>query len=186
MNLKCEKCGWEGHPNLEETGPHTKATCGGCGAYIKMLSKVDVGKLIEATYRSVRKEQKAAASKPKIKRVIMDRGDALDTYLDIRDKVKDMPDAYYAVKQAILVQLVNLAESHSAALSRIEELENAINDPLFGRDATDKRVDQMSANFNFLLKYISMMHDALKLPNNGDWQKRANMVYNKVKEMAHG
>jgi hypothetical protein len=47
--LKCERCGWAGHPNLEESGPHTKATCGNgeCGAYIKMLSKKDLDLLIK-------------------------------------------------------------------------------------------------------------------------------------------
>ena len=47
--LKCDKCGWMGHPNLEETGPHTKATCGNkdCGVYIKMLSKKDLDFLIK-------------------------------------------------------------------------------------------------------------------------------------------
>ena len=38
----CNKCGFEGTPNLEETGPHTKATCKKCGSYIKMLSKKEV------------------------------------------------------------------------------------------------------------------------------------------------
>lgn len=37
--MLCNKCGFEGNPNLEETGPHTKAACQKCGAYIKMVSK---------------------------------------------------------------------------------------------------------------------------------------------------
>jgi hypothetical protein len=40
--MKCTKCGFEGNPNLEETGPHTKATCRKCGAYIKMMSKQEI------------------------------------------------------------------------------------------------------------------------------------------------
>lgn len=44
--MKCEKCGWEGQPNLEETGPHTKALCRGCGKYIKMVSKKELEKMV--------------------------------------------------------------------------------------------------------------------------------------------
>ena len=46
--MKCEKCGWEGNPNLEETGPHTKATCQGCGKYIKMVSKKELEEIISS------------------------------------------------------------------------------------------------------------------------------------------
>lgn len=37
--MLCNKCGFEGYPNLEESGPHTKAICRKCGSYIKMLNK---------------------------------------------------------------------------------------------------------------------------------------------------
>jgi hypothetical protein len=33
-------------PNLEETGPHTKALCRQCGKYIKMISKEEMAQLI--------------------------------------------------------------------------------------------------------------------------------------------
>lgn len=46
LNMKCNTCDWEGMPNLEETGPHTKALCGKCGKYIKMVSKKELDKLI--------------------------------------------------------------------------------------------------------------------------------------------
>lgn len=45
--MKCQSCGFEGAPNLEETGPHTKATCRHCGKYIKMVSKEELVALIE-------------------------------------------------------------------------------------------------------------------------------------------
>jgi hypothetical protein len=44
--MKCNKCEWEGTPNLVETGPHTKALCRGCGKYIKMVNKEELNKLI--------------------------------------------------------------------------------------------------------------------------------------------
>jgi len=120
--LKCEKCGWIGRPNLEETGPHTKATCCNkmCGAYIKMLSKKDLEKLITESYRKVVK------TKPIVKRHILNRADALDTYIDIRDKVKDIPVMPVVYRDTILTQLAMLAESHSAALTYIEELEREV------------------------------------------------------------
>lgn len=40
--MLCNKCGFEGNPNLEETGPHTKATCRKCNAYLKMISKKEL------------------------------------------------------------------------------------------------------------------------------------------------
>lgn len=176
--LKCEQCGWMGHPNLEESGPHTKATCGNddCGAYIKMLSKKDVQHLVEDTTRNRKKT---------IQHPVMSRADALDTYIEIRDKINGIPGLPEGWRVALCNLLGNLAQSHSSALSYIEELETSINDPLFGRDATDKRIDQMSTNFNFLLQHMSAMHTMLKLPNNGDWQGRTKMVFNKVKEMTH-
>lgn len=45
--MKCNKCGFNGNPNLEESGPHTKATCQRCGAYIKMLNKNETRGLVE-------------------------------------------------------------------------------------------------------------------------------------------
>ena len=44
--MKCNKCGFEGSPNLEETGCHTKATCPECNAYIKMVGKDELNKII--------------------------------------------------------------------------------------------------------------------------------------------
>ena len=44
--MKCNSCGHEGMPNLEETGPHTKALCSRCGKYIKMVSKDELIQLI--------------------------------------------------------------------------------------------------------------------------------------------
>ena len=40
FELLCNKCAHRGVPNLEESGPHTKALCSNpdCGAYIKFLS----------------------------------------------------------------------------------------------------------------------------------------------------
>jgi hypothetical protein len=46
--MLCNKCGFEGSPNLEETGPHTKATCQKCGTYIKMVSKDELTTLINS------------------------------------------------------------------------------------------------------------------------------------------
>lgn len=47
--MKCQKCNWEGNPNLEETGPHTKALCPQCGSYIKMVGKNELDRIINAT-----------------------------------------------------------------------------------------------------------------------------------------
>jgi uncharacterized protein YeaO (DUF488 family) len=44
--MKCNSCGYEGMPNLEETGPHTKALCHKCGKYIKMVGKDELEQLI--------------------------------------------------------------------------------------------------------------------------------------------
>jgi len=118
--LKCPKCGRTGHPNLEETGPHTKALCGECRSYIKMLSKEDLGVLITESYREVIK------SKPISKRPILNRADALDVYIKIRDKINDVPVSPAVYKDSILNYLCTLAESHSAALSYIEELEREV------------------------------------------------------------
>ena len=48
--MLCNKCGFEGNPNLEETGPHTKATCQKCGTYIKMVGKKELESLV-TSYR---------------------------------------------------------------------------------------------------------------------------------------
>lgn len=40
--LACEKCGYEGQVNLVPSGPHTKASCRNCGAYIKMVGKSEM------------------------------------------------------------------------------------------------------------------------------------------------
>lgn len=47
--MKCPKCNFEGNPNLEETGPHTKATCSKCGAYIKMVNSDELNRIVEKT-----------------------------------------------------------------------------------------------------------------------------------------
>lgn len=47
--MKCQSCGYEGMPNLEETGPHTKAICQNCDKYIKMISKDELEALIYHT-----------------------------------------------------------------------------------------------------------------------------------------
>ena len=117
--LKCAQCGWMGHPNLEESGPHTKATCGNdnCGAYIKMLSKADVQLLVADTVKK----------KPKTTRYpVMDRASALDTYIEIRDKINGISGLPVAWKDALTNLLGNLAQSHNSALSRIEELEREV------------------------------------------------------------
>jgi uncharacterized paraquat-inducible protein A len=44
--MKCNSCGYEGRPDLEETGPHTKALCRRCGKYIKMVGKDELIRLI--------------------------------------------------------------------------------------------------------------------------------------------
>lgn len=188
FTLKCEKCGWAGKPNLEESGPHTKAVCGECDAYIKMLSKKDVELLVGSTNTitvGASSMKKAFDIIRTRKSPIMSRGEALDSYIDMRDKIKDIPESRKVIKDSVLVQLSNLAESHSAALSRIEELENKINDPLFGEKATQVRIDKMCDNFRFMLQHMSDMHTLLNLPNSGDWQSRTAMVLNKVKEMTN-
>ena len=179
MNLKCEKCGWEGHPNLEETGPHTKATCGNskCGAYIKMLSKRDVDKVIDATINISTKAKKHP---------VMSRAEALDTYIEIRSKLREIPVSDAVYKEALLTLFSAFAESHSTALSRIEELENEKNDPLFGVLATQCRIDQMADNFRFVLQHIEAMHARLCPGKNGTWQDRIKQVSKAVKEITHG
>lgn len=47
--MKCPKCDFNGNPHLTETGPHTKATCPKCGAYIKMVSSDELEAIITAT-----------------------------------------------------------------------------------------------------------------------------------------
>ena len=44
--MYCNQCGFDGKPNLEETGPHTKATCARCNLYIKMVNKEELSELI--------------------------------------------------------------------------------------------------------------------------------------------
>ena len=44
--MQCNSCGYEGRPNLEETGPHTKALCRQCGKYIKMVGKDELDELV--------------------------------------------------------------------------------------------------------------------------------------------
>lgn len=51
--MKCNSCGYEGMPNLEETGPHTKALCRHCGKYIKMVGKDELGEIVDQ-YRKPR------------------------------------------------------------------------------------------------------------------------------------
>lgn len=47
--MRCKKCSFNGSPNLEETGPHTKATCPNCGAYIKMIGKDELDTIINSS-----------------------------------------------------------------------------------------------------------------------------------------
>jgi len=44
--MKCDSCGYDGKPNLEETGPHTKASCRHCGKYIKMVGKDELDEIV--------------------------------------------------------------------------------------------------------------------------------------------
>ena len=44
--MQCNSCGYNGIPNLEETGPHTKALCRHCGKYIKMIGKDELDEII--------------------------------------------------------------------------------------------------------------------------------------------
>ena len=44
--MKCNSCGYNGIPNLEETGPHTKALCRQCGKYIKMVGKDELEEIV--------------------------------------------------------------------------------------------------------------------------------------------
>jgi len=55
--MKCPKCDFNGNPNLEETGPHTKATCPKCKAYIKMVSKDELEDIINASIKNVDDEE---------------------------------------------------------------------------------------------------------------------------------
>lgn len=43
--MKCQSCGYDGIPNLEVAGPHTKAICVKCGKYIKMVGKDELDHL---------------------------------------------------------------------------------------------------------------------------------------------
>lgn len=56
MNFQCPKCTFNGHPHLSETGPHTKATCPDCGAYIKMVSRDELDAIVTATNLAWSKE----------------------------------------------------------------------------------------------------------------------------------
>lgn len=52
--MKCQTCGYEGKPNLEETGPHTKALCQHCGSYIKMLGKEELAQIINPEFKKLK------------------------------------------------------------------------------------------------------------------------------------
>lgn len=70
--MKCHKCDWEGNPNLEEVGPHTKATCQECGAYIKFASGEELEEIVNKTIsKSVQRrlaiQRPAVLDKDKIK-----------------------------------------------------------------------------------------------------------------------
>ena len=56
MSMQCPKCDFNGNPHLTETGPHTKATCQKCGAYIKMVSSDELEAIITATNLAWAKE----------------------------------------------------------------------------------------------------------------------------------
>ena len=51
--MKCANCSFDGNPNLEEAGPHVKATCPECGHYIKMVSKKEVARMMAITKEPV-------------------------------------------------------------------------------------------------------------------------------------
>ena len=40
--LICKECAHRSYPNLTASGPHIKATCRKCGAYIKMVGKAEM------------------------------------------------------------------------------------------------------------------------------------------------
>lgn len=61
--MLCKNCGFEGNPNLEETGPHTKATCRKCGAYIKMMSKDELNHLTHISNDGIKLIIKTTAPK---------------------------------------------------------------------------------------------------------------------------
>jgi len=189
--LKCEKCGWAGHPNLHESGPHAKAICGNpdCGAYIKMLSKKDLNTLLADTsvikreIYPVEAEALGAESKghkTKLKYFTMSRSDAFDTYIEIREGIKDLPYSDDVYTEAICNLLSRLVDSHSQALSRIEEMEAEKNDPLFGEKATQQRIDQMAINFTYMSSRMDALHSILCPHLNGTWQERANQVVKEV------
>ncbi len=65
--MKCPKCNWDGNPDLMETGPHTKATCKKCGAYIKMVGKNELDRIINATITEGNNNEIPPADKLEIK-----------------------------------------------------------------------------------------------------------------------
>ena len=65
--MKCPKCNWEGNPDLIETGPHTKAMCRKCGAYIKMVGKNELDRIINATITEGNSNEIPQADKLEIK-----------------------------------------------------------------------------------------------------------------------
>ncbi len=74
--MKCLKCDWEGNPNLEETGPHTKATCQKCGSYIKFASAEELDEIINKTIsKSV--QRRLAIQRPAVldESKLLDNGD---------------------------------------------------------------------------------------------------------------
>ena len=62
MSMQCPKCDFNGNPHLTETGPHTKATCPQCGAYIKMVGSDELDAIIKA---SIGEEDRVEAEEEK-------------------------------------------------------------------------------------------------------------------------
>ena len=56
--MQCPKCDFDGNPNLAEVKMHTKATCPDCGAYIKMVGKVELERIIHNTMHPLNKKQR--------------------------------------------------------------------------------------------------------------------------------
>lgn len=87
MNFQCPKCTFNGHPHLSETGPHTKATCPDCGAYIKMVSRDELDAIVTASNLAWTKEDVVDASAVETTLVIKTMAPA-DYHPEILNRVK--------------------------------------------------------------------------------------------------
>jgi len=52
---------------------------------------------------------------------------------------------------------------------------------LFGDTAKDFKIEQLSINFNWILKYIDEIHRLICPDKNGTWQDRVLQVYSTIK-----